>query len=185
MAGQLARSAQRSGKLEEEFSVSLRPYLACGDRFIRHNCAPFETRLVCRPFIKLNTSMLSTFTESHVTFTDSQSSLPTTPPTHRSGRARTITSGSYLTLGHYANPLQRVQAKPVRRAYIAKADAWPRQALDALVVGIRGKKVNWLVDANICGYYDTIDQEKLIDLIAEEISDDRVLELVRDTRCWG
>ena len=85
--GQLARSAQRSGKLEEEFSVSLRPYLACGNRFIRHNCAPFETRLVCRPFIKLNTSLLSTFTESHVTFTDSQSSLPTTPPTHRSGRA--------------------------------------------------------------------------------------------------
>lgn len=72
--GQLARSAQRSGKLEEEFSVSLRPYLACGNRFIRHNCAPFETRLVCRPLgntpkylIKLNTSLLSTFTESHVT----------------------------------------------------------------------------------------------------------------------
>ena len=48
-------------------------------------------------------------------------------------------------------------------------------ALDARVVGIRGKKVNWLVDANICGYNDTIDQENLIDLTAEEISDDRVL----------
>jgi hypothetical protein len=34
--GQLARSAQRSGKLEEEFSVSLRPYFG-GNRFIRHN----------------------------------------------------------------------------------------------------------------------------------------------------
>ena len=103
-------------------------------------------------FIKLNTSLLSTFTESHVTFTDSQSSLPTTPPHTQIRTGRTITCGSYLTLGHYANPLQRVQAKPVRRACIAKTDAWRRQALDALVVGIRGKKVNWLVDANICGY---------------------------------
>ena len=107
------------------------------------------------------------------------------PPHTQIRTGRTITSGSYLTLGHYANPLQRVQAKPVRRACIAKADAWPRQALDALVVGIRGKNVNWLVDANICGYYDTIDQEKLIDLIAEEISDDRVLEQVRDIPMLG
>jgi RNA-directed DNA polymerase len=38
----------------------------------------------------------------------------------------------------------------------------------------------WIVDADLRQFFDTIDQEKLIDLIAEEISDGRVLRLVRD-----
>jgi RNA-directed DNA polymerase len=38
----------------------------------------------------------------------------------------------------------------------------------------------WIVDADLRQFFDTIDQEKLIDLIAEEISDGRVLQLVRD-----
>jgi RNA-directed DNA polymerase len=38
----------------------------------------------------------------------------------------------------------------------------------------------WLVDADLRQFFDTIDQEKLIDLIAEEISDGRVLQLVRE-----
>jgi len=38
----------------------------------------------------------------------------------------------------------------------------------------------WVVDADLRQFFDTIDQEKLIDLIAEEISDGRVLALVRD-----
>ena len=50
----------------------------------------------------------------------------------------------------------------------------------------------WVVDADLRQFFDTIDQEKLIDLIAEEISDGRVLQLVRDIlrsgvvegRCW-
>jgi RNA-directed DNA polymerase len=37
----------------------------------------------------------------------------------------------------------------------------------------------WIVDADLRQFFDTIDQEKLIDLIAEEISDGRVLRLVR------
>lgn len=37
----------------------------------------------------------------------------------------------------------------------------------------------WVVDADLQSYFDTIDQEKLIDLIAEEISDGRVLRLTR------
>jgi retron-type reverse transcriptase len=35
------------------------------------------------------------------------------------------------------------------------------QALDAIVVGIRYKKVNWVLDADIRGYFDTIDHEWL------------------------
>jgi group II intron reverse transcriptase/maturase len=38
----------------------------------------------------------------------------------------------------------------------------------------------WIVDADLRQFFDTIDQEKLIDLIAEEISDSRVLQLIRD-----
>jgi len=38
----------------------------------------------------------------------------------------------------------------------------------------------WIVDADLRQYFDTIDQDKLIDLIAEEISDGRVLQLIRD-----
>jgi group II intron reverse transcriptase/maturase len=38
----------------------------------------------------------------------------------------------------------------------------------------------WIVDADLRQFFDTIDQEKLIDFIAEEISDGRVLQLVRD-----
>jgi RNA-directed DNA polymerase len=39
---------------------------------------------------------------------------------------------------------------------------------------------SWLVDADLRAFFDTISQEQLIDLIAEEISDGRVLQLVRD-----
>jgi RNA-directed DNA polymerase len=39
---------------------------------------------------------------------------------------------------------------------------------------------NWIVDADLHQFFDTIDQEKLIDFIAAEISDGRVLQLVRD-----
>jgi len=38
----------------------------------------------------------------------------------------------------------------------------------------------WRVDADLRQFFDTIEQEKLIDLIAEEIRDGRVLQLVRD-----
>lgn len=38
----------------------------------------------------------------------------------------------------------------------------------------------WIVDVDLRQFFDTIDQEKLVDLIAEEISDGRVLQLVRD-----
>jgi RNA-directed DNA polymerase len=38
----------------------------------------------------------------------------------------------------------------------------------------------WILDADLRQFFDTIDQEKLIGLIAEKISDGRVLQLVRD-----
>ncbi|MGA8294367.1 MAG: reverse transcriptase domain-containing protein, partial [Rhodoplanes sp.] len=37
----------------------------------------------------------------------------------------------------------------------------------------------WILDADLRSYFDKIDQERLVDLIAKEISDGRVLRLIR------
>jgi len=52
------------------------------------------------------------------------------------------------------------------------------QALEAIrVAGNRGH--DFVVDADIQGYFDSIDQEKLMVLVGERISDRRVLKLIR------
>ena len=53
------------------------------------------------------------------------------------------------------------------------------QALDALAVGILRKKVNWVLDADIRGYFDTIDHEWLMKFVEHRIGDRRVLRLIR------
>jgi len=55
----------------------------------------------------------------------------------------------------------------------------PHQALDALVVGILRKKVNWVLDADIRRFFDTIDHEWLMQFLAHRIADRRVLRLIR------
>ena len=52
------------------------------------------------------------------------------------------------------------------------------QALEAIrVAGNQGKE--FVVDADIKGYFDSIDQEKLMVLVGERVSDRRVLKLIR------
>jgi RNA-directed DNA polymerase len=41
------------------------------------------------------------------------------------------------------------------------------------------KGYNWVVDADIQSYFDTIDQEKLVEMVSERISDRRILKLIR------
>ncbi len=53
------------------------------------------------------------------------------------------------------------------------------EALDALAVGIRGKKVNWVLDADIRGYFDSINHEWLVKFIERRISDGRILRLIK------
>ena len=43
----------------------------------------------------------------------------------------------------------------------------------------------WILDADLRQFFDTVDQEKLVDLIAEEISDGRILRLVRTILAAG
>src|SRR5580700_6841822 len=55
----------------------------------------------------------------------------------------------------------------------------PHGALDALYVGIRGKKVNWILDMDLKGFFDNIDKEHLMEMVERRIADTRVLRLIR------
>lgn len=50
-------------------------------------------------------------------------------------------------------------------------------ALDALAVGL-GTKVNWVLDADIRGFFDHLDREWLMKFLRHRIADERVLRLV-------
>ncbi len=52
-------------------------------------------------------------------------------------------------------------------------------ALDALVVGLETKKVNWVLDADIRGFFDAIDHEWLLKFVGHRIADQRVLRHIK------
>jgi RNA-directed DNA polymerase len=55
----------------------------------------------------------------------------------------------------------------------------PHQALDALAVGIEKKKVNWILDADIRGFFDAIDHGWMCTFVEHRIADKRVLRLIQ------
>src|SRR5580693_2067074 len=55
----------------------------------------------------------------------------------------------------------------------------PHQALDALVVGLERKKVNWVLDADIRGFFDNMSHEWTTKFIEHRVADRRILRLIR------
>jgi group II intron reverse transcriptase/maturase len=55
----------------------------------------------------------------------------------------------------------------------------PHQALDALTVGIQRKKVNWVLDADIRGFFDNMSHEWTMKFIEHRVVDRRMLRLIQ------
>jgi group II intron reverse transcriptase/maturase len=55
----------------------------------------------------------------------------------------------------------------------------PHQALDALCVGIMTRKVNWVLDADIRSFFDTLCQGWLVRFVEHRIADRRVVRLIQ------
>jgi len=55
----------------------------------------------------------------------------------------------------------------------------PHDALNALYAGIMTRKVSWVLDADIRGYFDAIDHQWLIKFIEHRIADKRVLRNIK------
>jgi RNA-directed DNA polymerase len=76
------------------------------------------------------------------------------------------------------------RAKPVRRVYIAK-DGGGRpgrsqhDCLDALYVGLLTRPVNWVLDVDIRGFFDSIDHRRLVKFVEHRIADRRIVRLIQ------
>jgi RNA-directed DNA polymerase len=55
----------------------------------------------------------------------------------------------------------------------------PHQALDALSVGIQTKRVNWVLDADIRGFFDNLNHEWMQKFIEHRVGDPRILRLIQ------
>ena len=52
-------------------------------------------------------------------------------------------------------------------------------ALDALTAGIKSRKVNWIVDADIRSFFDEIDHGWMLRFLEHRIADQRIIRLIR------
>src|SRR6202140_5084575 len=55
----------------------------------------------------------------------------------------------------------------------------PHQALDALAVGLTVRKVNWVLDADIRRFYDTLNHGWLVKFVEHRVADRRVVRLIQ------
>ena len=54
----------------------------------------------------------------------------------------------------------------------------PHQALDALSVGIHRKRVKWVLDADIRGFFDNVSHEWALKFVEHRVADRRMLRLI-------
>jgi group II intron reverse transcriptase/maturase len=64
-------------------------------------------------------------------------------------------------------------------SYGFRAGRGQQDALDALVVGITSTKVNWILDADIRSFFDTVSQQWLIRFLEHRIGDPRIIRLIQ------
>jgi group II intron reverse transcriptase/maturase len=64
-------------------------------------------------------------------------------------------------------------------SYAFRPGRSPHQALDALNVGIQRRRVNWILDADIRGFFDNMDHEWTMKFVAHRVADNRMLRLIR------
>ena len=77
-------------------------------------------------------------------------------------------------------------------SYGFRPERSPHQALDALTVGIYQRKVNWVLDADIQGFFDTLNHEWLMRFVEHRIGDRRIVRLIQkwikagvlEDGCW-
>jgi len=55
----------------------------------------------------------------------------------------------------------------------------PHQSLDALTVGLTRKKVSYVLDADIRGFFDAISHEWLVKFVQHRVADKRILRLIQ------
>lgn len=55
----------------------------------------------------------------------------------------------------------------------------PHDALDALYMGIKIKKISWVLDADIRGFFDSINHEWMVKFLEHRIADRRVIRLIK------
>jgi group II intron reverse transcriptase/maturase len=64
-------------------------------------------------------------------------------------------------------------------SYGSRPERSQHQALDALTVGIERKQVNWVLDADIRGFFDNVDHEWMVRFLQHRVADRRVLRLIQ------
>ena len=64
-------------------------------------------------------------------------------------------------------------------SYGFRPERSPHQALDALAVGVQRKKVNWVLDADIRGFFDNMSHEWTMKFIEHRVADRRILRLIQ------
>lgn len=55
----------------------------------------------------------------------------------------------------------------------------PHDALDALAVGIIRSKVNWVLNVDICGFFDAMLHRWLVTFLEHRIADRRIVRLIQ------
>ena len=68
--------------------------------------------------------------------------------------------------------------RPTRR-HGFRPERSQHDALDALAYGINARKINWVLDADIARFFDTLSREWLIRFIEHRVGDRRIIRLIQ------